>query len=247
MATPQPNQTKGSRQRRGGVVQQPASRSRPTAAFDVSQAVRISAIGVMQDLGALPPFPSSFATATNSNGDIIAGYITYPESFLQGRSWRWTQATGMQLLPNPVGGIDATAVDMTPDGSVIAGYAYTFTTKAMVWRNGMAEFLGTVPGTPFGTSYAFAVSDDGQVVVGRSDVPGSNGAQAVRWVGNEPLQLVPASMALRRWRARSTVMGHSSADRCRCSFNHRRATKPFCGRLRPERFSQRITSLSGAF
>ncbi len=112
----------------------------------VARPFRIGPDGVVQNLGTIGTYQRAQANAVNGDGSVVVGYASNPETFLEGRSWRWTQATGMQYLPNPIGGIDATAVDMTPDGSVIAGYAHTNTTKAMVWRNGMAEFLGTVPG-----------------------------------------------------------------------------------------------------
>ncbi len=168
---------------------------RRSLSFFATQAIRIVGEGSVQNLGTLGSYQLNFASAANADGSVVVGYLKQPETPLVGRSFRWTQATGMQLLPNPIGGIDATAVDMTPDGSVIAGYGYTNTTKAMVWRNGVPEYLGTVPGTAFGTSYANAVSDDGNVVLGYSEVPGGGGSQAVRWVDGVPQVLITSETA----------------------------------------------------
>ncbi len=167
---------------------------RRSLSFFATQAIRIVGEGSVQNLGTLGSYQLNFASAANADGSVVVGYLNQPETPLVGRSFRWTQVTGMQYLPNPSGGIDATAVDITPDGSVIAGYAYTNTTKAMVWRNGVPEYLGTVPGTNFGTSYANSISEDGNVVVGNTDVPG--GVHAVRWVGNEPEVLVTSAFAV---------------------------------------------------
>ncbi len=208
---------------------------------------RIGADGVVQNLGTIGSYQHVESRAVNGDGSVVVGYATQPETFLQGRSWRWTQATGMQYLPNPSGGIDATVASITPDGSVIAGYAFTNTTKAMVWRNGVPEFLGTVPGTAFGTSYAWSVSDDGNVVVGRSDVPASNGPQAVRWVGNEPYELVTSIMASSS--VASAVNGDGSliGGSMNVRFQPPRGKRHFSGHSKRARSLQVSTSPSGAF
>ena len=106
----------------------------------------------MENLGLTWP------VATSADGSVLVGRDFF------NRPSRWTAETGwVQLLP---GGW--TANDVSADGSVIVGKNTGFPVESFRWENGVASFLGDLPGGRY-SSVARAVSADGLVVVGSSN------------------------------------------------------------------------------
>jgi probable HAF family extracellular repeat protein len=120
---------------------------------------------------ALGSFTSSSASKISADGSTIVGGG-------DSKAFRWTQAGGIQIIPNLSGATSSDASGVSADGSVVAGtsggQAYRWTASAGTVG------LGYLSGKT--SSNTYAVSDDGSVVVGAS------GGQAFRWTQSGGMQ-----------------------------------------------------------
>ncbi|MFN9973429.1 MAG: hypothetical protein ACK58T_26430, partial [Phycisphaerae bacterium] len=126
-----------------------------------------------------PPTPSAIAIpfCVSDDGRVIAG-----RSSLNGsqKRWGWTPDTGVVDLPAPSGSSGGVVYDMTPDGSVLVGCSFggPATFVPVRWNlpeaaNGLARWstataqVKALELPPVSISCAaYAVSDDGSVIVG---------------------------------------------------------------------------------
>ncbi len=144
--------------------------------------------GGMMGLGDLPggDFGSS-AHGVSFNGQVVVGASTSTSAYWE--AFRWTSTSGMVGLGDlPGGNFESVAFGVSSDGSVIAGYSssavsfasYEDFTEAFRWTNdGGMVGLGDLPGGFF-NGVAYAVSSDGQVIVGKS----SSAASFASYEGN---------------------------------------------------------------
>jgi probable HAF family extracellular repeat protein len=130
---------------------------------------------------------SSEALAVSADGRVIVG--TALDGSYQWNAFRWTATTGMQYLATRSStnkGWRATGV--SADGTVIVGVAPGPRNRATAFRwterDGM-QLLGTLGGA---TSMALAVSADGRVVVGQSDVGYLCSPRPFRWTASEGMR-----------------------------------------------------------
>ena len=130
---------------------------------------RWDAINGMVDLGSLDG-QSSRANAVNADGTVIVGWDDAMDGSRRGARW----VNGVEsLLAVPGGPFLGGAEAVTPDGRVLvggnAGKGRSYN-KAYRWteeRGG--EVIGMLPNSdPLAAAYAFAVSDDGNVIGGAS-------------------------------------------------------------------------------
>jgi len=150
------------------------------------RAFRWTASGGMRDLGALLGGCCSEAFGVSADGSVVVGTATNAAG--RRRVFRWTASGGIQDLGALPGIIHSLASAVSADGSVVVGYAYVGSyPRAFRWENGVMQDLGTLRG---GYSNAYAVSADGAVVFGESDL------RAVRWTasGIEDLNTTYASL-----------------------------------------------------
>jgi probable HAF family extracellular repeat protein len=122
------------------------------------------------------------ARALSSNGGVVVGNVVSPTLGVT-EPFRWTATGSLELLGIPPGEIAGTptfAVDVSDDGSLIAGTTI-FRGKYQAYRWTESEgFLGL--GDLSGgmeTSAASAISADGNIIVGASKSP--SGQEAFRW------------------------------------------------------------------
>ena len=140
-----------------------------------------------QSLGDLPGGPA-FSRAWNISGDAstVVGYsqiADFDDPDFGWRAFRWSAIDGMSSLGNLPGYPVSTALDLSFDGSTIVGHVQlgNGAHRAFRWTNadGMVD-LGTLgPYSIYHSSNAYAVSDDGQIIVGSTTSPA--GFQAFRW------------------------------------------------------------------
>ena len=93
---------------------------------------------------------------------------------------RWTEVSGWEVLEDSATGstLDR-ARGVNADGSVVVGWRSVGSIReAAVWKNGVIQGLGDLPGGA-AHSEAWDVSADGNVVVGLS--ASANGVEAFRW------------------------------------------------------------------
>ncbi|MFO0972724.1 MAG: PEP-CTERM sorting domain-containing protein [Phycisphaerae bacterium] len=135
-------------------------------------------------LGALPAFqPGSHGQGISGDGTTVVGFCSSFDS-PGGEPCRWTAATGMLslgTLPGAPPGGQATATNF--DGSVVVGNSELpghVSSEPFRWsqETGMVG-LGHLPGVTIPSGLAFAVSNDGNTVVGQAG--GSHGLEAFRW------------------------------------------------------------------
>jgi probable HAF family extracellular repeat protein len=118
---------------------------------------------------------SSTANAVSDDGSVIVGRGAREVCDRNGcrnifPPFRWTQSSGLVLVV----GIQS-AMDISADGSVIVGGG----SQAARWTEaGGGETLGDLPGGPI-SGFAWGVSADGSVIVGRSY--SDAGPEAFRW------------------------------------------------------------------
>ncbi|MEI7577940.1 MAG: hypothetical protein WCK51_13695 [Armatimonadota bacterium] len=101
-----------------------------------------------------------YAQATSHDGNVIVGKA--------GQAYRYSRASGFQLLGKLPGDIDSFAYDVSSDGNVIVGYSQASNyNRAFVWRtaDGMVEIPAPGANT---SSIALAVSANGKVACGIS-------------------------------------------------------------------------------
>lgn len=129
------------------------------------------------------------------------------------RAFRWTSAggfTGLGTLPgSPFGNIPSPA-DASGNGSLVVGLAATNTPgvlHAFRWTStlGMVS-LGDLPGG-LNFSYARAVSENGNIIVGVSNGP--DGDRAVRWAGGAT---TPTSLGMPAGRSGVTEASNISGN-----------------------------------
>ena len=141
------------------------------------QAYRRSTSGEVIGLGRLS-YPMSYADGISGDGNVVVGACwsstlvnnSYYETVLE--AFRWTSATGMLSIANVPGSVGSSvATDASYDGSVVVGGMPRSNGKmqASRWKpqDGMVG-LGVVSGDS--ESRAYAVSDDGRIVVGNSSI-----------------------------------------------------------------------------
>jgi probable HAF family extracellular repeat protein len=136
-----------------------------------TEAYRWTAATGIVGLGYLPGgVPSSMANGISADGTVIVGQS---ESSQLEQAFRWTQATGMVglgVIPGSNYG-ESSANAISADGTTIVGYdaGTSPTFEAFRWtQTGGMVGLGQVPGGAY--SLALAVSGDGAVIVGDTDL-----------------------------------------------------------------------------
>jgi uncharacterized membrane protein len=157
----------------------------------------------VQDLGVLPTFDHSVATAISSDGHTVVGQVSrqinsanYTNFGYAQHAFRWTEALGMQDL----GPTTSTASGVSGDGSVVIGQlanngAFRWNLSNASTGGGVVTQLSAVPTTAF--ARAIAISSDGITIVGDSTAGGVGmPTLPVRWVAGGPPQSigVPAGM-----------------------------------------------------
>jgi len=132
------------------------------------------------EVDSLPGYDSSFPNAVSADGSVIVGrsHSGGPAAF------RWTVGGGTQLLPPLPGGVDmAAAYGISDDGSIIVGSDGTdHFGMAAVWDGDDHYTIGALSSTqPY--SRANAVSGDGTIIVGHTEVREDGGVDrgAFRW------------------------------------------------------------------
>jgi probable HAF family extracellular repeat protein len=118
--------------------------------------------GVMQDLGTLGG-EGAFAYAVSADGSVIVGETSTGSAL---RAFKYTGSTMTDLGSL---GVRSAAVAVSANGSVIAGYNEfeDETTRAFKYQDNRMTDLGALGGV-YDTSFAYAVSADGSVIVGGS-------------------------------------------------------------------------------
>lgn len=161
-----------------------------TQNFFSERAFRWSGPGTYQSLGTAG-YPRSAAESVSGDGSVVVGRVEGGPftDFQFGQAFRWTPATGMQLLGHTrPGNVYSRATDVSRDGGTIVGYSFDSGgfNDAFMWTpaGGMAT-LPQLPGTPFPNSRAYGVTFDGSIIVGISG-PANN---AVMWRGGSVIDL----------------------------------------------------------
>jgi probable HAF family extracellular repeat protein len=124
-------------------------------------------------VGDTPGFFESVARATNSNGDVVVGFLNQG---LAQHGFRWTADDGLvDLGVIPQKGTSTRALDVNGDGSVVVGWTGGAFVRPFIWdeTNGMRD-LGALIDELSGRDElpgwtrmaATGVSDDGRTIVG---------------------------------------------------------------------------------
>jgi probable HAF family extracellular repeat protein len=129
----------------------------------------------------------SSASGVSSDGSVVVGRT---HGSTRSEAYRWTAETGMVVLNWIPGGWYHEVSGVSADGSAVAGYGRSVELgnfEASRWTSDQGTIgLGSIH-TNITSSFAFAVSADAKVVVGRSIAPGappgqgSNHIEAFRW------------------------------------------------------------------
>jgi probable HAF family extracellular repeat protein len=144
--------------------------------------------GGMKDLGSLPGYSISAATAISASGTVV-GY-SYSTQDLTDHAFVWSNGT-MQALPSLSGqsGCAATAIN---SAGVAVGYSELaegdnqYNDEAVLWTgNGTVQDLGHLPGTL--SSIAYDINDLGEVV-GSSNDAGGIPFHAFLWSSGDGMQ-----------------------------------------------------------
>jgi probable HAF family extracellular repeat protein len=111
-----------------------------------------------------------YPSGVSADGSVVVGlHVNECLDFIR-QAFRWTQSTGVQLLPPDDDSSEANAISW--DGSVVVGEVGDFVGQAARWTSTGVRVFG-----PW-DSLARAVSADGSVIVG------SVGGRAARWTGS---------------------------------------------------------------
>lgn len=123
--------------------------------------------GVMSEINVPADWsPLALATGISADGSTIIGYGISNLGGYQGFYWRNGTAVGLGDLGD--GKANAYAFGVSADGSVIVGSSGSAEgSRAFRWENGVMQNLGVIDGGT--TSGARAVSDDGEIIVGRGN------------------------------------------------------------------------------
>jgi probable HAF family extracellular repeat protein len=142
-----------------------------------AEAVVVSLGTLLPPSGPPQTGPVDRAVAASGDGSVIVGDARNKAG--QTEAFRWAGA-GMLGLGFLAGQTTSTAVDVSADGSAVAGNSpSTGSLQAFVWNGAeMLQPLGDLEGGDV-YSAATAISADGTVVVGHSH--SSNGDEAFRW------------------------------------------------------------------
>jgi probable HAF family extracellular repeat protein len=140
---------------------------------------------------------ASEASAASSTGSLIVGSSDSSSGI---RAFRWTSGGGMVALPDVPGAqVNAGAMDVSDDGSVIVGFANTsssgtFQREAVRWVGpgySSALLLGGLPGAPSPGSRALGVSADGSRIVGSANDTGNDDTAFLWDATNGMRELLP--------------------------------------------------------
>ncbi len=110
----------------------------------------------------------SEASAVSRDGGAIVG-ISFGASTTD--AFAWTSTTGMTTLPPLPGAGGAYASGVNFNASIVVGTSGVHFERAVMWQNGATIDLGLASG--YSASNAYAVNDDGTVVVGSVRAIGS--------------------------------------------------------------------------
>ena len=118
-----------------------------------------------------------YPSGVSADGSVVVGvHENRCIDFIR-QAFRWTQSTGVQLLPPDDNSSEANAISW--DGSVVVGEVGYFVGRAARWTSTGVQVFGP------SDSLARAVSADGSVIVG------SVGGRAARWAGSGYAQIGP--------------------------------------------------------
>ena len=118
-----------------------------------------------------------YPSGVSADGSVVVGLHENECLDFIRRAFRWTQSTGVQLLPPDDDSSEANAISW--DGSVVVGEVGYFVGQAARWTSTGVQVFG-----PWSSS-ARAVSADGSVIVG------AVGGRAARWAGSGYAQIGP--------------------------------------------------------
>jgi uncharacterized membrane protein len=152
------------------------------------QAYRWTAATEVIGIGYLPGGSSSIADAANADGTVIVGQSS---SGLYLEPFRWTSSGGMAPLQMLDGTqVDGNANDVTADGSVVVGYAYSDvfnSSYAQSFRWTEADGLVKLDPPPNGLgSFASGVSSNGALIVGSYET--ANGIAPFIWTAAQGMR-----------------------------------------------------------
>lgn len=138
------------------------------------------------NLGVLPNFTASRATAVSGDGTTVVGSAYPTATALTGAlAFRWTLGGGMQSLGTQSGFQESRAFDVNADGTVVVGSSTAPpNSRGFRWTAGTLEPLPPGPGV-FPT-VAFAVSADGRTIAASS-----GGSNLMRWTSDGGSQALP--------------------------------------------------------
>lgn len=132
--------------------------------------------GVGQTVSSL----GTYASGVSFDGSVICGGNS-------SQAFRWTQNSGLQLLPYSPGYVFHRATAISSDGSTVVGYYRPDAPEVpFIWTT--EDGSGVLPMPPgFQRAAATGISGDGSVTIGWSSSPGSSGA---RWTPHG-IELLP--------------------------------------------------------
>ncbi len=119
------------------------------------------------------------AKAVSLQGRVVVGECQTKDGK---RAFRWSKASGFQILDLPPGHDESTAWGVSGNGAIIVGECSSLAQEwAFRWTNGKMVPLDDLPGGKK-KSVALAISLDGTTIVGYSH--SQNGSEAVAWTTN---------------------------------------------------------------
>ena len=139
------------------------------AQFEDEHAFLCTQAGGMEDLGTIPGWPNSFATAISDSGEVVGSDGLNSDV----TAFRWTRSAGMQHLPGSSSSYSA-AVAVNDSGDVAGVYYPTGTTTVhgFIWTPvGGFQDLGTLGGS---TTTVTGINQSGEVV-GYSEIASGAG------------------------------------------------------------------------
>lgn len=166
----------------GSVVVGVGSVDAPPPFNDSSEAFRWRD-GTMMGLGYLPsqdPHPFSGANGVSADGSVIVGSSSSPQGTNEPFRWENGMITGLGRIPGGWQNAHLTT-GVSGDGQRVVGWGHSsdgHKAQAWLWDSGSMMGLGYLIAGG-GESVAYAISTDGEVIVGESD--SSQGTQAFRW------------------------------------------------------------------
>lgn len=159
-----------------------------TNAGGYDRAVRWTQLGI-QNLGAANGWYSR-AYGVSLDGSIVVGET-------DSRAFLWTRSSGIQILPLPEGYAESVARGVSANGVVVGvvkprgGSGGFNIPKPCKWVNGIPIILNTIDSN--WQSEAYAVSEDGSVIVGTMTT--SQGNRACRWTESGGLEVLSQTYA----------------------------------------------------